>query len=223
MTPLLKLELRRQRPMVLKMALLTAFVCGVFYLVGKRAPVELLAAIAGSGLGALLIVPMGISRDKMEGTLDFICGLPVEPREIAASRFAAMALIATPWAVAIGAMAFAAPGEPPMHPVALAVLSWLAMLVLGAGGIAMMTLFELETLLGFPFVAMVLVVVLVPRVARAFLPGVSREALIELVRRPEAPLAISLVLIVVPSVVGAVAFAAAVRGFSAYMADPARR
>jgi hypothetical protein len=222
MTPLLKLELRRQRPMVVKMAALTAVICVVFYLAGKRAPAEILAAVAGSALGAVLIVPMGISRDKMEGTLDFVCGLPVEPRAIAASRFAAMAAIAVPWAVAIGVVSFALPAPVPLNPVAAGVLSWLMMLVLGACGVALMTCFELESLLGVPVVGLLLVVVLVPRVFRALFPAVTRDTLVTFVQRPVAPVVLAVSLLALVAVVGALAFGAATRGFARYRADSAQ-
>jgi len=73
MTALLALELRRQRPMFVRMALVTVVIGLVFFVAGKRTPADLLATLVGSGLGVALIVPMGIARDKMEGTLEFIC------------------------------------------------------------------------------------------------------------------------------------------------------
>ncbi len=103
---LLLLVLRRDRPQVARMVFVTFAICGLFYLAGKREASNQLAILLGSGLGIVLLVPMGIVRDKMEGTLEFICGLPVEPREIAASRFIAGALIAIPWAIAVGALVF---------------------------------------------------------------------------------------------------------------------
>jgi hypothetical protein len=223
MTPLLKLELRRQRPMVVKMMVLTVIVCGVFYLAGKRAPGQLLAGVTGAALGALLIVPMGISRDKMEGTLEFLCGLPVEPRAIASSRMGAMAVIAAPWAVAIGAMSFAVPAVPRLNPIAVTVLCWLAMLVIGACAVALMACFDLETLLGAPIVVLVISFVLVPRAARALFPGVTDESALRMLEQPAAPLVIAICLLTTGAVIGTVAFAAATRGFAGYRADPARR
>ena len=223
MPPLLKLELRRQRPMVVKMAVLTAIVCGVFYVAGKRAPAELLAAVAGSGLGAVLIVPMGISRDKMEGTLDFLCGLPVEPREIATSRLIAMAVIAVPWAVAIGAVSRQLPETVPFNPAAVVALSWLMMLVLGACGVALMACMELESLLGAPVLALVLIGVLVPRALRALFPVVTRATLIGFAQRPEAPAVLAAALIALVGAVSAVAFVATARGIGNYRADAVRR
>ncbi|MFI5233632.1 MAG: hypothetical protein ACHQSE_14085 [Gemmatimonadales bacterium] len=223
MTPLLKLELRRQRPMVLKMAALTAIVCGVFFAAGKRAPADLLAAVMGSGLGAVLIVPMGISRDKMEGTLDFLCGLPVEPRAIAESRFAAMAAVAVPWAVAVGAVSLALPATLHMNPVAVMVLTWLAMLLIGACAVAALACFELESLLGAPLVGLVVAFVIVPRAVRALFPAVTGEAALHILQQPAAPLVIAVCMLAVAGVVGGIAFGMATRGFANYRGDPARR
>jgi hypothetical protein len=223
MTPLLKLELRRQWPMALRMGVLALIVCGVFFAAGKRTAADLFVTVLGTGLGAVLIVPMGISRDKMEGTLDFLCGLPVEPRTIAASRFAAMTVLAAPWAIAAGAVSIALPAVALVNPVAVAVLIWLSMLVLGACATAAFACFDLETLLGGPVVGLVIVFVLVPRAFRAVFPGATREAAIHFLQQPAAPLIIAVCLLAAGGVVGATAFEMAARGFANYKADPARR
>lgn len=219
----MKLELRRQRPMVVKMAVLTAIVCGVFVVAGKRAPSDLLAVVMGSGLGAALIVPMGISRDKMEGTLEFLCGLPVEPRAIAASRFGAMAVFAAPWAVAVGVVSLALPAIARVNPVAAAVLAWLALLLIGACGVAAFACFDLESLLGAPLVGLAIAFVLVPRAVRALFPAVTGDAVLRLMRQPAAPLVIAVCMLAVGGVVGAIAFGMTTRGFANYRVDPARR
>ncbi|MFI5233795.1 MAG: hypothetical protein ACHQSE_14950 [Gemmatimonadales bacterium] len=203
MTPLLRLELRRQRPMVVKMAVLTAIVCGVFFAAGKRAPSDLLAVMMGSGLGAVLIVPMGISRDKMEGTLDFLCGLPVDPRAIAAS--------------------LALPATAHVNPVVVVVLTWLAMLLIGACTVAALTCFELESLLGAPLVGLVIAFVLVPRAVRALVPAVTGEAVVRFLQQPAAPLLVAACLLAMGTLVGAMAFGMTTRGFANYRTDPARR
>ena len=223
MTPLLKLELRRERPMVVKMAVLTVIVCCVFFAAGKRAPTDLLAVVLGSGIGAVLIVPMGISRDKMEGTLDFLCGLPVDPRAIAASRLAAMAVLAAPWAVAVGAISLAFPMPAQVNPAAVVILAWLAMLLLGACAVAAFASFELESLLGAPLVVLVIAFVFAPRVVRAVLPGASGESALRLLQQPAAPLIVAVCLLTVVGVVGAAAFGMTTRGFANYKADPSRR
>lgn len=209
--------------MVVRMAALTVIVCAVFYLAGKRTPADFLATLIGSSLGVALIVPMGISRDKMEGTLDFLCGLPVEPRDIAASRFVAVALLAVPWAVAVGALSFALPAPIPVNPAAAALLTWFALLILGACATAALARFELESLLGAPVVALVIFVALVPRALRALMPGLSPEALVEILRQPRAPLLLALVLVAVAGGTCTIAFEMASRAFARYEPDSTRR
>jgi ABC-2 family transporter len=223
MTPLLKLELRRQWPMTLRMAVLALVVCGVFFAAGKRTAADLFVTVLGTGLGAVLIVPMGISRDKMEGTLDFLCGLPVEPRAIATSRFVAMAVLAAPWAVAAGIVSIALSPVAQVNPVAVTVLVWLATLLLGACATAAFACFDLETLLGAPVVGLVIVFVLVPRAVRALFPEFSGAAALRFLQQPAAPIVIGVCLLAVGGVVGAIAFEMATRGFANYKADPARR
>jgi hypothetical protein len=223
MIPLLLLELRRQRPMVLRMACLTIIVGVVFFLAGKRTPADFLAILIGSSLGVVLIVPMGISRDKMDGSLDFLCGLPVESHAIAASRFIAVAVLAIPWAVGVGAASFTLPVMVSLNPVGVAILTWLAMLLLGACGTALFTRFELESLLGAPVVAMVISVVLVPRVVHALIPGITQESLLRFLQQPTTPLVLATVLPAAVGIVGAVAFGIASRGFATYRPDVTHR
>lgn len=223
MIPLLKLELRRQGPIALKMALFTAVICAVFYAAGKRAPTDLLAAVLGSGLGAVLIVPMGISRDKLEGTLDFICGLPVEPRAIAASRFCAAAVFAAPWAAGVAGTSVALPATAHVNFLAAGVLTWVALLMFGVCVVAAFACWDLETLLGAPLIVLVGVFVLVPRVLRAWFPHLTPDAALHFLQQPSALLVVALCLVAAGSFASTVAFEMTARAFANYRADPARR
>jgi hypothetical protein len=221
-TALLILELRRHRPMLQRMILLTAAVGIVFYALGKRTPADQLAALIGCSLGVVLIVPLGIARDKMEGTLDFVCGLPVDARDIAASRFIAVAALAFPWALGIGALSSAAPSIGLVNPVDVFVFAWFGLFLLGSSATALFSRYEFETLLGTPVVLMILFVAVVPRIARLWLPSLTPESLVRILSEPYAPLAIAAALLAAVALVGSVAFAATARGFAAYRHDPAR-
>lgn len=166
------------------MALLTALVAAVFFIAGKRSPEDRLATVLGCSFGIVLIVPMGISRDKMEGTLDFVCGLPVEPRDIAASRLIAAGLFAIPWAVGIGAVWISRPFSIALNPVAVAAVAWLAMLTIGASATAIFTYFELESLLGAPIIAMLLIVAIVPRIVHAVMPDLTPASVLQFLASP---------------------------------------
>ena len=218
MMSLLRLELRRQRSMAVRLTGVTILICLVFYAAGKRTAVEMLALVVGSSLGTIMMVPMGIAREKMEGTLDFICGLPVEPRTIAASRFLAVAILPIPWVIAIGVTSVAVPTLGALNPVGVAALAWLALLSLGALGTALCTLYDLESLLGVPLLAFVIAVVLVPRVAHALLPGLTPKVVLHLLQQPRAPIVLTLVLLVGVAIAGTLSFAITARGFAKYRA-----
>ena len=177
--------------MLLRMIGLTIFIGGVFSIAGKRTSADQIALVLGSGLGAALIVPIGIARDKMEGTLELLCGLPVAPRVIAASRISAGALLS---------------------------------LVLPPGcGTAVLARFELESVLGAPFVAALLLLVLLPRALRALYPGLSADLVLDFLRRPSAPALLALALLSTFVACGAIALEITSRAFATYSRDTTRR
>ncbi len=204
--------------MFIRMVLLALSVGVVFFLAGKQAPTDLLATLIGSSLGVALIVPMGIARDKMEGTLEFICGLPVHARDIAASRFAAVALLALPWAVGVGVFSRSVPALGTLNPLGAGALIWVALVLLGVCATALLTRFEFESLLGAPVVAMVLLVVLVPRAVHLLIPGLSAGALLQLLSRPTAPAIVAAGLVVAGAAVCGAAFVITARGLATYRA-----
>jgi hypothetical protein len=216
MMSLLRLELRRQRPMAVRLASVSILICLLFYAAGKRTAVEMLALVVGSSFGTIMMVPMGIAREKMEGTLEFLCGLPIEPRTIAASRLAAVALLPIPWVIAIGLTSYALPTLGALNPVGVAALSWLALALVGALGTALCTLYDLERLLGVPLLAFVIAVVLVPRLVHALLPRLTRTVVLQLLEQPHAALALSLLLLIAVAITGTLSFAITARGLSEY-------
>jgi NADH:ubiquinone oxidoreductase subunit 6 (subunit J) len=110
-----------------------------------------------------------------------------------------------------------------LNPVGVAMLTWLAMLLLGACGAALFTRFELESLLGAPVVVMVIAVVLVPRVVHALIPGITQESLLRFLQQPTTPLVLATVLLAAVGLVGAVAFGITSRGFAIHRPDVTRR
>ena len=209
--------------MLLRMIGLTIFIGGVFFIAGKRTSADQMALVLGSGLGAALIVPIGIARDKMEGTLEFLCGLPVTPRVIGASRIAAGALLSLPWAVGAGVFAFRLLPGFPLNPFGVALLAWLVLVLLSACGTAVLARFELESVLGAPFVAALLLLVLLPRALRAVYPGLSADLVLEFLGRPAAPALLALALLSTFVACGAIALEIASRAFATYARDTTRR
>jgi hypothetical protein len=223
MITLLILELRRQRPMLVRMIGLTVAIGVVFFLAGKRTAADQLALVLGSGLGVVLIVPMGISRDKIEGTLELLCGLPVASRTIAASRLVAGALLSLPWAIGVGLLAFGLPSGFPLNPLGVAALAWVGMVFLSAGGSAVLARFDLERVLGAPFVAVVLALVIFPRVFHSIFPGMSLDVVLDILRRPSAPVLCAVGLLSVLAACALTALEITSRAFASYSRDTTRR
>ena len=216
MKPLLLLELRRQLPVVMKMAALTVLMAVLFYALGKRSPAEFLAVLLGSSLGVMMIVPAGILRDKMEGSLDFICGLPVEARAIAASRFIAVAVLSLPWAFASGVASHWLPPSLAMNPVGVGASSWLVMILFGMCGTAMLVRYDIGTLIAYPMFLMIVSPTLAPRVAHALFPELTKEAMLTFLQQPLTPVLVALALLGAVVSAGHVAFRIAERGFAEY-------
>lgn len=208
--------------MLLRMIVMTLAVCLVFFVAGKRARTDQLAVLIGCSLGVALIVPLGIARDKMEGTMDFICGLPVEPWDIALSRFAAVVALALPWAVGIGAMSIGATAIGRLNPFDVAVVAWFALSLLGTCATALFSRFDFETLLGAPMIVMVVVLVVVPRAVRFWLPDLTAASVLRALAQPMAPALLVGGAVLTAVVLGGVAFGMTVRGFATYRRDPAR-
>jgi hypothetical protein len=209
--------------MLVRMIGLTILIGMVFAVAGKRASSDQLALMLGSGLGAALIVPIGIARDKMEGTLELLCGLPVAPRALAASRVAAGALLSLPWAAGAGVLALGLPRGFGLDPFGVGVLAWLALLLLSAWGTALLARFELESVLGAPFVAMLLFLVLLPRVLRALSPALSLDVVLDFLRQPFAPALLAFAMLSTVVACTAIALAITSRAFAAYGRDTTRR
>jgi ABC-type transport system involved in multi-copper enzyme maturation permease subunit len=209
--------------MLLRMMGLTIFIGGVFFIAGKRTSADQMALVLGSGLGAALIVPLGIARDKMEGTLELLCGLPVSPRVIAVSRIAAGALLSLPWAFGAGLFAFRLLPGFPLNPFGVSLLAWLVLVLLSACGTAVLARFELESVLGVPFVAALIVLVLLPRALRALYPGLSADLVLEFLGRPAAPALLALALLSTFVACGAIALEITSRAFATYARDTTRR
>jgi hypothetical protein len=209
--------------MLVRMIGLTILIGMVFAVAGKRASSDQMALMLGSGIGAALIVPIGIARDKMEGTLELLCGLPIAPRALAASRVAAGALLSLPWAAGAGVLAPGLPRGLGLDPFGVGVLAWLALLLLSACGTALLARFELESVLGAPFVAMLLLLVLLPRVLRALSPALSFDLVLDFLRQPFAPALLAFAMLSTVVACTAIALEITSRAFAAYDRDTTRR
>src|SRR5690606_22244095 len=167
---LLWLETRRDGPLVLRLIGATIVVLGLFAAFGRATAENVVAIALGSGFGAVLIVPMTVSRDKLERTMDFLRSLPTTASEIAAARFAAAALSALPNAVLAGAALLVVDLPAPFDfvsgrfAVAATVALWILLTTAAWLLIAASAAFELSSLLSWPLIALVLFALVLPRV-----------------------------------------------------------
>jgi len=226
---LLRLELERQRKLVLRLLGTTIFVGAVFWLLEGHGLPSLLAVALGTGIGSAMIVPFGVSMDRHEGTLEFLTALPTPPAAIAAARFLAAAMFTIPWAILIAAAALPlARALTPAPPVAAAVagtllLTWLLLTLLAWALTGLFLRSRPGRYLGYPLAVLILGVGLLPKLLR--LPGREDVArwLGWLLAQPWAPAAVAAALLLLAAAVAAVSFRLAVRGVMLYRPDPTAR
>jgi hypothetical protein len=146
---LLAVELKRARPVLVRLGIATPLGLGVFLLLGKGTPQNLLAVVLGAGLGvAVAGVPSGVLRDKLDGTLEFFLRLPATPGTVVAARFAAAALASLPWALATAAVfalvarSYSIAGNPVAAAWGMLAVSWCALSALSWVAMAVWARFE---------------------------------------------------------------------------------
>lgn len=102
--PLVLLELQRAWPHARKIVVFVAVITLVLMLVGKGRLEYLLPMFLGAGLGAGIAIAFGVVRDKLEGTLEFLCNLPIGSGTIVEAKFASITLLVLPWSLASTAL-----------------------------------------------------------------------------------------------------------------------
>ncbi len=97
---LLAIDLRRAWPGSRTIGLVTVGAVGLLVLFGKTSVVNVLVVVLGAGLGmATAGPPMTVMRDKIDGSLEFLCTLPTSARMIAAAKFLTSAVTVLPWSL----------------------------------------------------------------------------------------------------------------------------
>lgn len=224
---LLKVEVARQRRLALRLMGTTLAIAAVFWLAGKRDSTTVLAVALGTGLGAALIVPMGITKDRLDGALEFLAGLPTDAATIASARFATVVIVTLPWALASAAATLlvsrAAGGAPPAAAIALGafLLTWIGLTTIGWILTGVFCRWDLAQLLGFPVVALLIALLVVGRVLRHVVPPDPQLLLARLVEGPWGPAALFGGIAVLSAGAGVLAYLLAVNGIARYRRDPA--
>lgn len=73
---LIRVALRRVLPLTARMAGMVVVLMALLVLVGKGGAENMSAVLVGSTLGYILLVPMALSRDKIDGALEFNLVVP---------------------------------------------------------------------------------------------------------------------------------------------------
>jgi len=155
---LVRVEIQRQWPQFLKMfAVMGAILLVAIFTGGSRDN----GFAAGLGASLLLGLPalaaMQIMRDRLDGSLEFFCSLPVTGETMAAARFTVLAAIALLTAVLNLAALVLTDAAARLDYPNLAVyvgtfgLGWAVPLALGATTCALGSRFRMETVLMLPF------------------------------------------------------------------------
>lgn len=225
---LLAVELRRARTLLVRLGVATPVGLGVFFLLGKGTPENLLAVVLGAGLGvAVAGVPSGVLRDKLDGTLEFFVRLPAAPGTVAGARFAAAALVSLPWAIATGvvfallARSHAFAGDPVGAGSGMLVASWCGLSALSWVAMAVWARFDPNRVGMWPLGLIVIVAVLGSasgRLLRALGVDDVSAAVSAVLKAPWLPLAAALLGAAVFAGVSLAAFEVTRRAFHRYRA-----
>ena len=175
---LISVELRRSAPLVARMAAMVVVVLLILSLTGHAGAENASAILIGSSIGYLVLVPTGVSRDKLDGALDFLCSLPTSPRTLVIARFAAVCAVVLPGAIQTSAAyALYAPAWASYNrtagAIALFLISWLLLSALGWLLVGLLLRFKLQTLVGAPMLAFGLVIVVISIFGDRMMPAGS--------------------------------------------------
>ncbi len=224
---LLAADVRRLGPTVLRST------AGVLAIV----VVALVAGVGARGfvaglVGALLVMqPMFLAlqlvKDRMDGTLAFLCALPVRPATLAAVRLVPIVLasvaggaVATVLAARAGVPA-ALGGDAALATVAILLLATLVPAALASVVLALGARFRFETLVSLPMLLVFALMVLGKLAGRVAPPGTA-ERLRALAATGWAPAAAAVVCCALLVVVVALAFRATARTFERFTPEAGR-
>lgn len=221
---LLSLELRRVAPTILRVQAAALVLAGLFMALAQNPAENILAVLVGTPIGVTMVTPMTIVRDRMEGTLEFLCNLPATATELAAARFAAAPLGLLPAVVlagiGVGVLGMPSPFDatPVIVQVAMMIAFWLMLTVASWLITATFASFEFARLLRWPLATVGMVVILSTVLGRAF-PAGFNDTLRGFIMRPWAPIAVSVTLLILAAMASLGAFAVTRRVFGHYRGD----
>lgn len=168
-----------------------------------------------------MFLAMQVAKDKVDGTLEFLCALPVTPRTLAAARLVPILALSALAGVAVAAFALwngapAALGHPPAVVAATALLvGALVPAALAAVVLALTARLRFEALVSAPMFLLLGLAALSKGLDRAVPPAVW-EQLRALAARPWAPAALLALLTALLAATIVLAFGATARTFARF-------
>ena len=222
---LIALELRRIGPTVLRVQGAALVLAALFAVASSEPHENMLAVLLGTPIGVTLVAPMTVIRDKMEGTLEFLCSLPATAGELVTARFAAAALCILPGIALAGAGLAWLPLPAPVAAVPGELLFtalvgyWAALVVVSWLMAAAFASFEFARLMRWPLAIAVILLVVLPRVLERVVPDNFNDVMRQAVAQPWAPTAAALLVLALMGTAALVAFAITRRAFANYRPD----
>ena len=223
---LVRLEGQRSARLLARMYLFGLAVIVVFAVFGRATADNILAVIMGGTIGTSLLIPLSVSRDKTERTLEFLLSLPATVPELVAARFAAAAVSLLPGSVATGVALAVLPLPPELGfmdgvpTFTIAVGFWVLATVATWSLVALAAAFDLSTVMGWPLGIVVGLCFAVPWAIGRWGPSDPGQALMWFLRQPFAAAVLVAVATTVVVATAGAAFLLACRGFNTYTPRP---
>lgn len=187
---LTRLELRRVRPQLVRSALMLAVIFGVLALTGRATGEIAVLVLLGMAMAFALLLPPNQLRDKLDGSMAFLLGLPVERSTLARARCLATGLVMIPGALfpvaawSLAAPAFFPPGLSRPGLAGVALVSWSTLTAVSILLSALLVRFKMEQVTMIPFVIFLGLLFVLDPLLTPLLP--DQAAVAQFLARPEA-------------------------------------
>lgn len=207
---LTRLELRRVRPQLVRSALMLAVIFGVLALTGRATGEIAVLVLLGMAMAFALLLPPNQLRDKLDGSMAFLLGLPVDRSTLARARCLATGLVMIPGALfpvaawSLAAPSFFPPGLSQPGLAGVALVSWSTLTALSILLSALLVRFRLDQISAIPVLVFFGLLFVLDPLVTPFLPHQTRVA--EFLSRPEAAMLVETGLVLVSTGVGLVGY-----------------
>lgn len=195
------LELRRVRPQLVRSAIFVTVIFSVLVITGQATGTFAVILLLGFAVSFTMLFPPNQIRDKLDGSLAFLLGLPVERSTVALARCLATGLIMVPGSLFVvaawhlAAPTFFPPGLSRPGPAGVALVSWSAGTAVSILLSALLTRFRLEQVTAYPFLIFLGLLFLLDPLITPLLP--DQVSVARFLARPEAAMLVETGLVLV--------------------------